>query len=99
MKYNYSNFLYLFIATILFSCTPKQTTDKKSDDSSHPYTTSYKAPVFENDNRIEKIQKLAPELQTINRGTRQEKQHTRYCIWYCGRQSIGDCIIHRIYKS
>ena len=65
MKYNYSNFLYLFIATILFSCTPKQTTDKKSDDSSHPYTTSYKAPVFENDNRIEKIQKLAPELQQL----------------------------------
>lgn len=61
MKINYSNFLYLFFAAILFSCNPKQASDKTTVSASH----EYKAPAFENDDRIEKIKKIAPELQKL----------------------------------
>jgi len=51
--------------TILFSCKPKQSSDKKADSPSHSYSSSYKAPVFTQDDRIEKIKKIVPELKNL----------------------------------
>jgi CubicO group peptidase (beta-lactamase class C family) len=65
MKSLYSCFLYICLATILFSCNSKQTLDKKAVNYSHSYSSSYKAPVFTQDDRIEKIKKIAPELNKL----------------------------------
>ena len=65
MKKIYFCFRYICLATILFSCNPKQSSDKKTDSSPHAYTSSYKAPAFGNDDRIEKIKKVAPEIRKL----------------------------------
>jgi len=65
MKNLYSCFLYICLATIFFSCNSKQSPDKKAVSSSHTYLSSYKAPVFTHDDRIEKIKKIAPELNKL----------------------------------
>jgi CubicO group peptidase (beta-lactamase class C family) len=65
MKNLYSFFLYISFATILFSCNSKQSPDKNAVLSSHSYSSSYKAPVFIHDDRVEKIKKIAPELQKM----------------------------------
>jgi CubicO group peptidase (beta-lactamase class C family) len=52
----------IFLATILFSCNSKLTTNK---NTIHDYSSAYKAPVFIQDTRIEKIKKSAPELQEM----------------------------------
>ena len=49
----------------LFSCNPKQSTNTKSEKLSHCYSDSYKTPFFIDDNRIEKIKKVAPEIQKL----------------------------------
>ena len=65
MKKLYSYFHYIIFVTILFSCNSKQSSVKKADSSSHSYSSSYKAPVFTEDDRIEKIKKIAPELKNL----------------------------------
>lgn len=65
MKNLYSCFLYICLATILFSCNSKQSSDKNAVCSSHSYSSSYKAPVFIHDDRVEKIKKITPELQKM----------------------------------
>lgn len=46
-----------------FSCNTKQTTETIVESPAHAYSESYKAPVFEPDDRIAKIKQIAPELQ------------------------------------
>lgn len=65
MKKNYFCFINICLAAILFSCNPKQSSDKKADSSSYTYKSSYKAPSFVNDDRIEKIKKIAPEIEKL----------------------------------
>lgn len=57
--------LYCFLVAILLSCNTKQATDPIVERSSHAYSDSYKAPVFIPDDRIEKIKKIAPEIQQL----------------------------------
>lgn len=61
----YPYFFYICVVTILISCNKTQSTDPKVESSSHSYSDSYRAPVFTNDNRIEKIKKIAPELHKL----------------------------------
>lgn len=65
MKNLHSYFLYICFVLILFSCNPKQSSDKEADSFSHSYSSSYKAPIFTHDDRIEKIKKIAPELKIL----------------------------------
>jgi len=65
MKNVYSYFSYICLATILISCNSKQSPDKNAVSFSRSYSSSYKAPVFTSDDRIEKIKKIAPELQKM----------------------------------
>ncbi len=65
MKILHSCFFYICFVIILFSCNPKQSTDPKAESSSPTYSDSYKAPVFTHDDRLEKIKKIAPELQQL----------------------------------
>jgi CubicO group peptidase (beta-lactamase class C family) len=65
MKNLYPFFSFFYLATILISCHSKQTPDENAVSNSHSYSSSYKAPVFATDDRIEKIKKMAPELQKM----------------------------------
>ena len=57
--------LYICFLLVISACKQKQAAETKTIDSSHKVSAYYKAPVFENDNRLEKIKKLAPELQEL----------------------------------
>lgn len=65
MKNLYSFFAFICVATLLIACKSEQAPDKNVVHVSHTYSTSYKAPVFTTDDRIEKIKKITPELQKI----------------------------------
>lgn len=58
-------FLYICLAINLFSCNSKQSTNPKVESTTHAYSSTYKAPVFSSDDRIEKIKSSAPELQKL----------------------------------
>lgn len=57
--------LFIFFTTILISCNSKESIDQKTTGSSHTFSESYKAPSFINDDRIEKIRSIAPELKRL----------------------------------
>jgi CubicO group peptidase (beta-lactamase class C family) len=63
-KFNFC-LLYICLATILYSCNSKQATNPEAEPTTHAYSSSYKAPVFNTDDRIEKIKNSAPELQKL----------------------------------
>ncbi len=65
MKNLHFNLLIICFLILLNACKQKQAAETKTIDSSHPVSDFYKAPVFENDNRLEKIKKLAPEIQKL----------------------------------
>jgi CubicO group peptidase (beta-lactamase class C family) len=65
MKNVFHNLFFLYFVTILFSCNQKENTDTITEKPSRPVSSSYKAPVFDNDTRIEKIKKIAPELHQL----------------------------------
>lgn len=65
MKNLYSRLAFICLATLLIACHSKPSPDKNTVRFSHIYSSSYKAPVFTNDDRIKKIKKIAPELQKI----------------------------------
>lgn len=65
MKNLYSCLSCICLATILISCNSKQSPDKNTVSFSHSYSSSYKAPIFTPDERMEKIKKIAPELQKL----------------------------------
>ena len=63
-----SSITYLtFAITLLFliSCKQNESSKQKSSESERSISSSYKAPAFENDNRIEKIKEIAPELHEL----------------------------------
>jgi CubicO group peptidase (beta-lactamase class C family) len=57
--------LYCCVVTILCSCHPQPSAEHKADYASRPVSDSYKPPVFANDNRLEKIKKIMPEMQEL----------------------------------
>jgi len=57
--------LIISFVTILTSCNQKEASDTTIEKSARPVSATYKAPVFENDNRIEKIKKVAPEIHQL----------------------------------
>lgn len=65
MKNLYSYCSIICLATSLIACNSKQSPDKDAVSLSHSYSSSFKAPVFTTDDRIEKIKKIAPELQKM----------------------------------
>ena len=65
MKNLYSCFSFICLATILIACDSKQLPNKNTDSFPHIYSSSYKVPNFTTDDRIEKIKKIAPELQKM----------------------------------
>ncbi len=65
MKNSQYYLLYIFFVTILISCNPTQPTDRKAESYTRNVSGSYKPPVFDNEDRIEKMKKIAPELQKL----------------------------------
>ena len=60
------NFLhYLSFAMIIISCNPEQSTEHKIDIASQSVSDFYKPPVFANDNRLEKIKDILPDMQLL----------------------------------
>ncbi|WP_167618066.1 serine hydrolase domain-containing protein [Maribellus sediminis] len=55
--------LVISFAAILSSCNSKQPSASNAGSSVHSYSETYKAPAFVNDNRIEQIKQIAPEIQ------------------------------------
>ena len=58
-------FLYICLVTILISCNSEQRAEPLADSSSRAISDSYMAPVFVDDDRKEKIKKIAPEIQKL----------------------------------
>jgi len=65
MKNLQRNLLILCFLVVITACKQKQAEESNTISASQRVTEFYKAPIFENDNRLEKVKKLAPELQEI----------------------------------
>lgn len=65
MKNVCSSFCFICLATIFIACNSKQSPTETDVSFTQAYSSSYKAPVFIADDRIEKIKKMAPELQNM----------------------------------
>ena len=65
MKKLLNHLFYIGFVIFLFSCTPKESKYTKAESSSHSYSDSYKAPAFTQDDRVEKIKKIAPEIHKL----------------------------------
>ncbi len=59
------NFLYICLVSFLVACSSEQSKNSKTESSPLLISDSYKAPVFVNDDRIEQIKKITPELQNL----------------------------------
>ncbi len=57
--------VYICFITLLISCNSPQSTEPITDSPLRSVSDSYKPPVFVNDERVEKIKKLAPEIQKL----------------------------------
>lgn len=53
-----------FIVTLI-ACNPKQSNETRIKSLSLNVSDNYQAPVFENDNRVEKIKSIEPEIQRL----------------------------------
>jgi CubicO group peptidase (beta-lactamase class C family) len=53
---------FLVIITVIASCNPNTSTEVETSTTTS-FINSYKAPEFENDNRVEKIKQIAPEIE------------------------------------
>jgi CubicO group peptidase (beta-lactamase class C family) len=65
MKNLYYILLNICFLTLLISCNPKQSDKPVSDSSSRSFSSFYKAPVFIDDDRAEKIKMIAPEIHKL----------------------------------
>ena len=63
MKHLLYQLTAIYLVMSFFSCNTKQTTETTVESPVRSYSESYKAPVFEPDDRIAKIKQVAPELQ------------------------------------
>ena len=57
--------LFCCLAAILLSCNTQQATETKAVSSSRSFSDSYKAPVFDEDNRKEMIKTIGPKLHKL----------------------------------
>jgi CubicO group peptidase (beta-lactamase class C family) len=57
--------LYCCFITVLISCDPQQSIEQKAGITSRSVSDNYKSPVFANDNRLEKIKDIMPEMQQL----------------------------------
>ncbi|WP_339924436.1 serine hydrolase [uncultured Cyclobacterium sp.] len=57
--------IYCCLGAIVLSCSKQQSPDPKAENSFKAYSETYKNPVFEADDRIEKIKSIAPEIQNL----------------------------------
>lgn len=57
--------LNICLLLTLIGCSTEQSKSPKAESSSHLVSNSYKAPIFVNDDRREKIRKIGPELQQL----------------------------------
>ncbi|MCK0109909.1 beta-lactamase family protein [Flavobacteriaceae bacterium S0825] len=55
---------YIVIITVITSCNSNTSTEIETSTTTS-FSNSYKAPAFENDNRVEKIKQVAPEIETV----------------------------------
>lgn len=65
MKNLHYYILYICFITIITSCNSLQPHEQIADSSSRTFSNSYKAPVFIDDNRVEQIKKIAPEIEKL----------------------------------
>ncbi|MGA9270726.1 MAG: serine hydrolase domain-containing protein [Lutimonas sp.] len=67
MKSSTHYLTFVITLFLLASCIQKESSAPSSDstESERAVSSSYKAPFFENDNRIEKIKEIAPELHEL----------------------------------
>ncbi|MAU16379.1 MAG: serine hydrolase [Muricauda sp.] len=63
MKHLLYQLTAICLVTSLLSCSTKQTPETIAETPARSYSESYKAPIFDPDDRIEKIKQIAPELQ------------------------------------
>lgn len=68
------NILCAFIfATAFVSCNPQSTNQPSAKKIKHSFVETYKAPIFENDKRAEKIKSVAPKLLKLMEEYAKEK--------------------------
>lgn len=65
MKISHYHLLLISLATIIVSCSPKQASEPTADSSIRIISESYEAPYFANDDRVEQIKKIVPEIQNL----------------------------------
>ncbi|MDF2157301.1 serine hydrolase domain-containing protein [Algoriphagus sp. CAU 1675] len=65
MKNFPSHLFYLVFGALLFSCNPKPTSDVDTKSTTHLFSDTYQKPFFEQDDRVERIKKIAPELEKL----------------------------------
>ncbi|MBT8302796.1 MAG: beta-lactamase family protein [Maribacter sp.] len=65
MKNLQQNLLILCFLAIISACKQKQVDESNTIGASQKVSEFYKAPIFENDDRLEKIKLVAPELEEL----------------------------------
>ncbi len=65
MKSSINCLFFIITLLLLVSCKQNESSAPESTASERAVSSSYKAPFFENDNRIEKIKEIAPELHEL----------------------------------
>lgn len=65
MKTSINHLLFIGIAIFLISCSPKQASESKVDSSIQAVSESYHPPFFANDDRVEQIKTIWPEIQEL----------------------------------
>lgn len=65
MNISINYLIYCVSLLVLISCNPQPSTEQKTDNTLLSISNSYKPPVFTNDNRLEKIKDIAPEIQKL----------------------------------
>ncbi|MCK5820535.1 MAG: beta-lactamase family protein [Bacteroidales bacterium] len=65
MKTSAYLFLNICLAIILTSCSPEKDSEPSDSSSIRFVSESYQAPIFTNDDRVEQIQSIGPEIQSL----------------------------------
>ena len=59
------HFIRFFLLSLLISCNSPQTAESKVEMGARRISKTYKEPVFETDNRLEKIKSIAPQMHAM----------------------------------
>jgi CubicO group peptidase (beta-lactamase class C family) len=65
MRNSNIDLLYICLVSFLIGCSPENPKNSNTASSPRLFSDSYKAPVFVNDNRIEQIKNIAPEIHNL----------------------------------